>query len=141
MHDCSISTGDRWMKKHLDRYARWATHHNSWLVITFDENAGGTVNPIPTIFVGDHVHAGRYAQRINHYTCSVPSSTPSGCRPSAMLPRCLRYRRSESVGSRSSNQGMDGTGKARGHQGRCVQPSSTSRIGLDADELRNLSRT
>ena len=68
MHDCSVRTGDRWMKKHLDRYARWATHHHSWLVITFDENAGGTVNPIPTIFVGDHVHPGRYAQRINHYT-------------------------------------------------------------------------
>ena len=68
MHDCSIHTGDRWMKKHLDRYARWATHHNSWLVVTFDENAGGTVNPIPTIIVGDHVRPGRNAQKINHYT-------------------------------------------------------------------------
>jgi phosphatidylinositol-3-phosphatase len=67
MHDCSIRTGDRWMKKHLDRYARWATRHNSWLVVTFDENAGGTVNPIPTIIVGDHVDPGRYAQKINHY--------------------------------------------------------------------------
>jgi hypothetical protein len=68
MHDCSIRTGDRWMKKHIDRYARWATRHNSWLVVTFDENAGGTVNPIPTIIVGDHVHPGRYTQKINHYT-------------------------------------------------------------------------
>ena len=68
MHDCSIRTGDRWMKKHLDRYARWATRHNSWLVVTFDENAGGTVNPIPTIIVGDHVRPGRYVQKINHYT-------------------------------------------------------------------------
>jgi phosphatidylinositol-3-phosphatase len=68
MHDCSVSTGDRWMKEHLDGYARWATGHNSWLVVTFDENAGGTVNPIPTIIVGDHVHPGRDAQKINHYT-------------------------------------------------------------------------
>ncbi len=68
MHDCSIRTGDRWMKKHLDRYARWATRHNSWLVVTFDENAGGTVNPIPTIILGDHVDPGRNAQKINHYT-------------------------------------------------------------------------
>lgn len=68
MHDCSIRTGDRWMKNHLDGYARWATHHNSWLVVTFDENAGGTVNPIPTIIIGDHIRSGRYAQKINHYT-------------------------------------------------------------------------
>ena len=46
MHDCSIRTGDRWMKKHFDRYARWATRHNSWLIVTFDENAGGRVKPI-----------------------------------------------------------------------------------------------
>jgi hypothetical protein len=26
MHDCSIRTGDRWMKKHFSRYARWARH-------------------------------------------------------------------------------------------------------------------
>jgi Phosphoesterase family len=73
MHDCSIRTGDRWMKKHLDRYARWARHHNSWLVVTFDENAGGTVNPIPTIILGDNIRAGRYAQKVNHYTllCTI----------------------------------------------------------------------
>jgi hypothetical protein len=67
MHDCPISTGDRWMQQHLDGYARWATGHNSWLIVTFDENAGGTVNPIPTIILGDHVRPGSYAQKINHY--------------------------------------------------------------------------
>jgi len=34
----------------------------------FDENAGRTGNPIPTIIVGDHVRPGRYGQKINHYT-------------------------------------------------------------------------
>jgi phosphatidylinositol-3-phosphatase len=29
MHDCAIRTGDRWMRKHFDRYARWAPRHNS----------------------------------------------------------------------------------------------------------------
>jgi hypothetical protein len=85
MHDCSIRTGDRWMNKHLDRYARWATRHNSWLVVTFDENAGGTINPIPTIILGDHVHPGRYAQKINHYTVLRTIEDAYGL-PSATLP-------------------------------------------------------
>jgi len=33
MHDCSVRTGDRWMKKHFDRYARWAPRHNSLLIV------------------------------------------------------------------------------------------------------------
>jgi Phosphoesterase family len=68
MHDCSIRTGDRWMKKHFDRYARWATRHNSLLIVTFDENAGGTVKPIATIIVGENVRPGTYAEKMNHYT-------------------------------------------------------------------------
>jgi len=67
MHDCSIRTGDRWMKKHFDRYARWATRHNSLLVVTFDENAGGTVKSIPTSIVGANVRPGVYGERLNHY--------------------------------------------------------------------------
>ena len=67
MHDCSIRTGDRWMKKHFDGYARWAIGNNSWLVVTFDENAGGTVKSIPTIIVGEKVRPGVYAERLNHY--------------------------------------------------------------------------
>jgi len=59
MHDCSIRTGDRWMEKHFDRDARWATRHNSLLIVTFDENAGGTANPIATIIVGKNVRPGR----------------------------------------------------------------------------------
>jgi hypothetical protein len=67
MHDCSIRTGDRWMKKHFSRYARWAPRHNSLLVVTFDENAGGTVKSIPTIIVGANVRPGVYSERLNHY--------------------------------------------------------------------------
>lgn len=67
MHDCSIRTGDRWMKKHFDRYARWAPRHNSLLIVTFDENAGGTVKSIPTIIVGANVRPGVYGERLDHY--------------------------------------------------------------------------
>jgi Phosphoesterase family len=68
MHDCSIRTGDRWIKKHFSRYARWAPRHNSLLIVTFDENAGGTANSIPTIIVGANVRPGVYAKRLDHYT-------------------------------------------------------------------------
>jgi hypothetical protein len=68
MHDCSVATGDAWLEKNLDGYARWATTHNSLLVVTFDENAGGTVNQIPTVLVGEHVRPGLYPERMNHYT-------------------------------------------------------------------------
>ena len=68
MHDCSIRTGDRWMKRHFNSYAKWAKRHNSWLIVTFDENAGGSANPIPTIIVGEGIRPGRYSQRMDHYT-------------------------------------------------------------------------
>jgi hypothetical protein len=68
MHDCSIHTGDRWMKKYFKRYAMWAKRNNSWLIVTFDENAGGTVHPIPTIIVGEGIQPGRYTEWMNHYT-------------------------------------------------------------------------
>jgi hypothetical protein len=67
MHDCSVRTGDRWMKKYFDRYGRWAPRHNSLLIVTFDENAGGKVKPIFTIIVGAKVRPGVYAEQLNHY--------------------------------------------------------------------------
>ena len=68
MHDCPVATGDRWLRTHLDAYARWATTHNSLLVVTFDENAGGTVNQIPTVLVGQQVRPGLYPESMNPYT-------------------------------------------------------------------------
>ncbi|SDS72879.1 Phosphoesterase family protein [Friedmanniella luteola] len=68
MHNCSVATGDTWLQKNLDGYARWAMTHNSLLVVTFDENAGGTVNQIATVVVGQKVRPGLYAEWMNHYT-------------------------------------------------------------------------
>ena len=48
-------------------YARWAPRHNSLLIVTFDENAGGTVKSIPTIIVGANVRPGVYPERLDHY--------------------------------------------------------------------------
>lgn len=68
MHNCSVRTGDDWLRDNLDGYANWASQHNSLLVVTFDENAGGTVNQIPTVIVGQSVRPGTYAEQMNHYS-------------------------------------------------------------------------
>ena len=68
MHDCSIGTGDTWLKTHMDAYAQWAKTHNSLLIVTFDEDNFTSVNQIFTAFVGQHVKPGAYADQINHYS-------------------------------------------------------------------------
>jgi hypothetical protein len=68
MHDCSIGTGDTWLKKNLDAYAQWAKTHNSLLITTFDEDSGTSVNQIFTSFTGAGVKVGSYSESINHYT-------------------------------------------------------------------------
>jgi len=67
MHNCSVATGDAWMRKHLDAYATWARTHDSLLVVTFDENEGGTVNQIATLLVGQQVRPGLYTEKTTHY--------------------------------------------------------------------------
>ncbi|MFF0268281.1 alkaline phosphatase family protein [Kribbella sp. NPDC004536] len=67
MHDCSVGTGDTWLKNNLTAYATWAKTHNSLLVITFDEDNGSSSNHIFTAFVGAHTQVGTFANQINHY--------------------------------------------------------------------------
>jgi phosphatidylinositol-3-phosphatase len=68
MHDCSVATGDSWLRAHLGGYASWAMTHNSLLILTWDEDDGIAANQIPTIFVGQQVRPGSYSQRITHYS-------------------------------------------------------------------------
>jgi acid phosphatase len=68
MHDCSISTGDTWLRSHLDGYAQWAKTHNSLLIVTFDEDNSLSLNHIHTSFIGQHVTPGTYSEKITHYT-------------------------------------------------------------------------
>lgn len=68
MHDCSVSTGDTWIKNNLGAYATWAKTHNSILAVTFDEDNKLSGNRIPTVFYGAHVTAGSStATTYNHY--------------------------------------------------------------------------
>jgi phosphatidylinositol-3-phosphatase len=72
MHSCSRDSGDSWIKNNLGSYAKWATGHNSLLILTWDEDGtilglGGDNNKIPTIFYGAHVQQGTYGEHTTHY--------------------------------------------------------------------------
>ncbi|MFC5721532.1 alkaline phosphatase family protein [Streptomyces gamaensis] len=68
MHDCSVSTGDTWLKDHLKGYADWSRTHNSLLLITFDEDNRLSGNRIPTVLYGQPVKPGSTSDTTyNHY--------------------------------------------------------------------------
>lgn len=68
MHDCSVSTGDTWLKNNLGAYATWAKTHNSLLVVTFDEDDRLSGNRIPTVLYGQPVTPGSSSSTTyNHY--------------------------------------------------------------------------
>ncbi|MDH6114672.1 hypothetical protein P3T36_001024 [Kitasatospora sp. MAP12-15] len=68
MHDCSVGTGDSWVKDNLDSYAQWAKSHNSLLVVTYDEDDLNSGNQIPTLLYGQHVAPGSSSSSsYNHY--------------------------------------------------------------------------
>ena len=68
MHDCSVATGDTWLRAHIGGYADWAMTHDSLLILTWDEDDSGQGNHIATIFVGQKVRPGSYAELITHYS-------------------------------------------------------------------------
>jgi hypothetical protein len=67
MHDCSVATGDTWLKNNLDSYVQWAKTHNSLLITTFDEDDFSGNNRIATIFNGQPVKTGDYSETIDHF--------------------------------------------------------------------------
>lgn len=67
MHDGSIAQGDAWLNRQLSAYAAWAKANNSLLIVTWDEDDGGSRNQIPTVFYGAPVQPGVYPEQINHY--------------------------------------------------------------------------
>ena len=70
----SVTTGDTWLREHIDDYYNWAKQNNSLLIITFDESHGhkGLTNPadvepgkrnhIVTILAGAHIKPGDYPE-------------------------------------------------------------------------------
>jgi acid phosphatase len=82
MHDGTIAQGSSWLKEKLDGYVRWAEHHNSLLIVTFDEDDMAHNQRIPTFFVGPMVRAGKYARHITHYEVLRTVEDFYGLRPS-----------------------------------------------------------
>ena len=79
MHNCSISTGDTWLRNNLDSYVHWAKTHNSLFILTWDEDDSSTnANQIPTIFAGADVANGTYSETINHYDVLATLETMYG---------------------------------------------------------------
>jgi phosphatidylinositol-3-phosphatase len=68
MHDCSIAAGDGWLRAQIGGYAGWAMRHHSLLIVTWDEDDGSQGNHIVTIFAGQQVRPGRYAEPVTHYS-------------------------------------------------------------------------
>jgi acid phosphatase len=68
MHDCSVGTGDAWLRARLGGYADWAMNHDSLLIVTWDEDDDSAGNHIATIFAGQRVKPGRYTEPVTHYS-------------------------------------------------------------------------
>lgn len=68
MHNCSVATGDTWLRDHLGSYVTWAKSNDSLLILTFDENDGATGNKIATVFSGAGIKPGVYSSPIDHYS-------------------------------------------------------------------------
>jgi acid phosphatase len=68
MHDCSVAVGDTWLRAHIGGYADWAMRHDSLLILTWDEDDGSQGNHVATIFAGQKVRPGSYAEPITHYS-------------------------------------------------------------------------
>ena len=71
MHDCSVSTGDTWLKNNVPAILNSAayTTQNSLLMITWDEDNGSSGNHVATLVIAKSVPAGfRSGIHYTHYS-------------------------------------------------------------------------
>ncbi|MEO8854592.1 MAG: alkaline phosphatase family protein [Ginsengibacter sp.] len=64
----AIVRGDKWLKENLSAYVDWAKTHNSLLILTYDEDQFTAQNHILTLIAGANIKAGKYSEKINHYS-------------------------------------------------------------------------
>ena len=71
MHDCSVATGDAWLKQQIPTILGSPAFRTqkSVLALTWDEDDSSSSNHVPLIFVGSGITAGtRSALGYNHYS-------------------------------------------------------------------------
>jgi hypothetical protein len=67
MHDCSIATGDAWLKANVPSMLSYDNANNGMLIITYDEGEYSLTNHVVTILAGPMIKPGQYTQYITHY--------------------------------------------------------------------------
>jgi hypothetical protein len=92
MHDCSVSTGDNWLKKFIPKVLRSAEYRKGTLVLflTWDEDSG---NNVPLVVVAPTVPAGlKVSRKYTHYGLLQTSESILGkpCLASACTAASLR---------------------------------------------------
>ncbi len=69
MHNCSVSSGDKWLSQNLPQIISYDAAHNGLLILTYDESLeSDPYNHIATILLGPMVKVVDSSQNINHYS-------------------------------------------------------------------------
>jgi phosphatidylinositol-3-phosphatase len=75
---------DARLRKQFASYPAWARTHNSWFVLTFDEDDQTDGNHIPTVMAGAGIKPRRYATRVDHYGLLRTLRDMYGLRPTGL---------------------------------------------------------
>ena len=84
MHDCSVSTGDTWLKNNVPAILNSAafTTQNSLLMITWDEDNGSSGNHVATLVIAKSVPPGfRSGVKYTHYSLLTTVESAWGLSP------------------------------------------------------------
>ena len=84
MHDCSVATGDRWLRGWLQVLLASRTYRagRTAIFITFDESEGGGSNRVSTIALAPSVRRGSHtAAALSHYSLLRTTESMLGLRP------------------------------------------------------------
>ena len=127
IHDGTIPDGDTWLKNNLEGYRVWAMTHHSILLLTFDEDDRNSANRITTIFVGQPIIPGKYAE--------TPIARPAGGIDHFNILRTIERRYLLGI----CNADTDGARKPIANIFRTAAPTSANPAMVEDDDSADLS--